>query len=166
MINEAPNSTRTEVGLHQVAVLEGVPDWALVVGARSFQQLLEVIRWWVTSQFCRLSVDSSHQGVVAVPLVFILLFLVGWCGRTVVSFNRLLPLASTGAEHCDHSFFPIGVVGCDVEQLPSRSRLPSPDSMNQRDTCGVILQGRDDVRVLGGAGQLGASLGELSNVIM
>jgi hypothetical protein len=38
--------------------------------------------------------------------------------------------------------------------------------MNQRDTCGVILQGRDDVRVLGGAGQLGASLGELSNVIM
>ena len=78
--------------------------------------------------------------------------------------RRLLPLAGAGTECRGHSFHPVGVVGRDVEQLPSRPRLPPSDPMDQRGTRGAILESRDDIRV-GGAGQLGAPLGEALDVV-
>jgi hypothetical protein len=96
--------------------------------------------------------------VAVAELALLLLFLL-WAGSW--SFTLLL-LKLTLAE--SNSFFPIGVVSGQIEELADGFRLDTPYPVDKDLARGTIFESSDDL-IVGRVGELSAALGEAANVV-
>jgi hypothetical protein len=135
----------------------------LMVRARSIQELLKVVPGWrrlgrVALGARRIALHHHDEVVVTMALVIlIILFKARGCPLAVV--HDLLPLIVRCVQCRGDRFLAVDVVACDVEELTSCARHATPELMDEGGACRAILEHRAG-DVVGGAGELGAALGE------
>jgi hypothetical protein len=112
---------------------------------------------------CGLALDSHDEVVITATLVVLLLLEPR--GGPIVFVHDLLALALRGVQGRRYRFLTVCVVGRDLEELPSGSGSPTPQTMDEGGAGGTVLERRNGV-VVGRAEELGASFGEASDVVM
>jgi hypothetical protein len=126
-----------------------------------------VLRWCGLGRVAlgarRLALHRRDEVVITTALVVLLLLLEAR-GCPFVVVHDLLPLALRGVERCGDRFLAISVVARDVEEPAGRVRHAAPESADEGRAHHAFLQRRDGV-IVGRSGELGAALGEASDVL-
>jgi hypothetical protein len=164
----------TVIPLQQVALLEGVVDWRLVVGTGIFQHVVKHPRAsrgrpraplsWVHSKGFVPTVVAPLLAHLAVRLLSVLsrlVLMLGVLGLAALSGRVIHALAFLPLEDRPHRLLAGGEASGDVEQLVRVDRWAAPDLMHEVPAGGALEEGMHDFG-LGHARELCTALGEAS----
>jgi hypothetical protein len=162
------------VSLEQVALLEGVVDWRLVVRTRLLQHVVKHPRAsrgrprapssWVNSKgFVPIVVAPLLARLAARLLSFLapLLLLLGLLALAALRGRIVHALALLLVEDRPHRLLARGKAGGDVEQFVRVDRRAAPELAHKVPACRAIEEGVHDLGP-GHARELRAALGETS----